>query len=378
MHRACAPLLAIVLASTPAWADDRERAAVHFAAAAAAEKRGDWRSAIVEYEQAYAAAPHPSVLFNMANAHEKLDEHRRAAELFRRYLADSPEAEDRGSVQRRIAALRDRRSRLHVVSDPVGATLIVDGQARGTTPIDVDLTAGKHRAHVEQGRDRSETVEVVAEYGEPRELVLSVPSSVTGVTPTPVRPKAAPGELSFGIGIGAHPALGAEWDSRTPVSVTGRVRGGFRLLGRVRLFAELGGAFGPSIEDDRVGIMLGPKEQFLLLAPRAGAAVTVWQLPGRARLDVFAAAGLVFGYHALLFGTETVAKQAVFGAGGGGGVELVYASAAAPRQHWLVSAAWFVLPSAVGDDTGFRSTGTVDLGGFELVLGWAVALGGGP
>ena len=103
-------LTLVLAAATHARADDRETAGIHFQAAQAAEKRGDFKGAIEEYEKAYKLAPHPSVLFNLGNLHEKLEDFRTAYDLFKRYLDGSPDADDRDSVKRRMERLRDRPS----------------------------------------------------------------------------------------------------------------------------------------------------------------------------------------------------------------------------------------------------------------------------
>ncbi|MBA3541037.1 MAG: hypothetical protein H0T79_15610 [Deltaproteobacteria bacterium] len=360
-------VVALALRATPAWADDPAQAGKHFTAGQAAEQRGDWQSAIAEYEQAYALAPHPSVLFNLAHAHEQLEGYRRAAEFLRKYLADNPDAEDRAVVQQRIVDLRDRSSRLRVISTP-GAELRVDGVARGATPAEIEIASGSHTAHVTFEDRSSAPVTFTVEYGEPHDLTLAV-------RPAPAPLDVAPVTLAFVMGLGIHPALGAEWDSATPISLSARLRVGARLGSRLRLFAEFGGTVGPAIEDNRVGIELGPKERFVVLTPRAGASLTLWRDPGTWRVDAFGVLGAVLGYHSLSFEPETVARQSVSGVGAGAGLEAVFASQTVPRQHWLISVGWFVMPTDVGTNTGFRSTGTVDLGGLELVIGWSAALG---
>jgi hypothetical protein len=72
---------------------------------------------------------------------------------------------------------------------------------------------------------------------------------------------------------------------------------------------------------------------------------------------------------------EVVSRQAVSGAGAGGGIAFYGGSERSRRHQYFLSAAYFVMPAAVGDDTGFRSQGTVDVGGLELAVGYAIFLG---
>jgi hypothetical protein len=148
----------LVMSGTPARADQRQ-AAEHFALAESAEKRGDWKTAIDEYSRAYALAPHPSVLYNIARSHEHLEDWAQAAEYFRRYLAEDPAAADRAEVEQRIALLEEkaRAARpaprtgtgwLIVHAQPDGAEVLVDGQPVGVTPLNREVPAGTHKVLV--------------------------------------------------------------------------------------------------------------------------------------------------------------------------------------------------------------------------------------
>jgi hypothetical protein len=103
-------LIAIALL-TPAvaWAQPspRQQAAENFKRADLADKQGRYADAIAEYEQAYALAPHPDVLFNIATDYEHLQDWERAAEYYQRYLdeRDSP-ATDADAVRIKIRDLR--------------------------------------------------------------------------------------------------------------------------------------------------------------------------------------------------------------------------------------------------------------------------------
>lgn len=359
---------ALVAAVSPARADDRETASIHFQAAQAAERRGDWQAMIDEYERAYKLAPHPSVLFNMAKGYEKLSRYREAADLLRRYLHDAPDADDRAAVEARIELDRDRPSHV-TVRFPPGATLFVDGQPVGEVPVELDLAAGVHRMHVERDADTSREQEVVLGYGDPAEPAFEL-EQAPPVTPSGGRPPT----LTIGAALGIATGIASAWDTTVALSITGRVGGSVPLGQRLRVVFDLGATFGPSIEDARVGIDLGPKERYVLFQPRAGLSYELWR-KARLHLDVFGEGALVVGYHSLSFGMEEVSKQRVAGAGAGGGIAFYGSSERAPRQQYFVSAALFVLPASVGDDTGYRSQGTVDVGGIEIAAGWSILIG---
>lgn len=349
-------------------AEDRDTARIHFQAAHAAEERGDWTTAIDEYERAYKLAPHPSVLFNMAAAHEKLGHWRKAAELLQQYLRDSPGADDRATVEGRIERFRDRPSRV-MVRFPPGATLFVDGQPRGEIPAELDLPAGLHHFHAERDADTSADQAIVLEYGDPVEPAFEL-EKAPPVTPGGGRPPT----LVIGAALGLATGLASELDTTVALSLAGRLGGSIALGKKLRVIFDLNAAIGPSVEDARVGIDLGPKERYVLFQPRGGLSFELWR-KGTLHLDVFGEAALVAGYHSLSFGDETVSRQAVGGAGAGGGVAFFGSSEQAPRSQYFISAAYFYLPASVGEDTGYRSEGTVNVGGFELGVGWSILIG---
>jgi len=361
-------VLALLAAASTARAQDRDTARIHFQAAQAAEARGDWQTAIDEYERAYKLAPHPTVLFNLAADYEKLSRFHKAAEMLQQYLQDTPDAADRATVEARIERYRNRPSHV-TVSFPPGATLYVDGQPHGEIPQELDLPAGRHVFHVERDADTSRDQEIVLEFGDPAEPAFELEKAAP-VTPSGRRPPT----LLIGAALGLHPSLASEWDTSVAVSLSVRLGGSIALGQSLRVIFDLGVEFGPSIEDARVGIDLGPKERYVLFQPRGGLSYELWR-KGAVHVDAFGEGALVLGYHSIRFGEEEVSRQGVGGAGFGGGVALFGSSDQAPRSQYFVSAGWFFLPTAVGEDTGYRSQGAVDVGGLEIAAGWSILLG---
>lgn len=153
-------LLTGAFAPSLAYADDdARRAAEHFALAESAEKREDWETAILEYKQAYALKPHPSVLYNIARNYERLEDWANAAEYYQRYLDDSGDASDRAKVEKKISVLRQRAAasrprprpgsgRLVVRSNVEGAKVTIDNVPLGVTPFEAELPAGPHQVAI--------------------------------------------------------------------------------------------------------------------------------------------------------------------------------------------------------------------------------------
>lgn len=65
---------------------------------------GRYEQAVEHFQRAYELSPQPALLFNIANALERMGEYQKAADHLRRYL-DSPRADDIASVRERIRRL---------------------------------------------------------------------------------------------------------------------------------------------------------------------------------------------------------------------------------------------------------------------------------
>jgi tetratricopeptide (TPR) repeat protein len=155
--------------AAPARAD-KKAASEHFALAESAERRKDWRTAIDEYELAYAAEPHAAMLYNIARNYERLSEPRNAGEYYRRYLDQAPDARDREKIEGRLVALRDRRSKVDVVASPEGAAVFIDDERQGEAPLSLVLDPGLHEAYVAHQGKTSRVKTFTVEYGEAQTL----------------------------------------------------------------------------------------------------------------------------------------------------------------------------------------------------------------
>jgi tetratricopeptide (TPR) repeat protein len=110
-----AVVLLLVAAHTsvaqPARDADDDKAAVARAAAVAREadaagrahyRAHDYAAAIEDYQRAHDALPDPLFLFDQAQAYRKLSDCAHAADLYRAYLQDRPDADNRAKVERFI------------------------------------------------------------------------------------------------------------------------------------------------------------------------------------------------------------------------------------------------------------------------------------
>ena len=124
-----------------ASADDGPAAArdagKHFQRAVSLYGEADYRAALVEFKRAYAASPHPSVLYNVGETQYQLQDYAGALTTFERYLAESAATDPhRAEVEGNVEVLRARVGHLTIVTIPAGADVTVDEQAVGRTPLD--------------------------------------------------------------------------------------------------------------------------------------------------------------------------------------------------------------------------------------------------
>ena len=107
----CVALVAAMLSAAPAIAQpaasaaDRKKAKAYVDAGLVAQADRDYEGAIALYRKAYELVPHPTLLFNLAQAHRLAGRQREALELYRRYVAVAPETSLAREAQQWIAAL---------------------------------------------------------------------------------------------------------------------------------------------------------------------------------------------------------------------------------------------------------------------------------
>jgi hypothetical protein len=145
--------VAPAVAAEPAGDDATARAKEAFTEGQKLYKAGKYADAVARFEAAYAAKPHPSILFNIAKCWEQLDEVAKALRSFKDYLRADPDAKDKQSVVDSIANLeRKLRAKglqqIVIFAEPKDATITVNGKMLGTSPASTELPAGTHNLKV--------------------------------------------------------------------------------------------------------------------------------------------------------------------------------------------------------------------------------------
>ncbi|MFN0251220.1 MAG: tetratricopeptide repeat protein [Kofleriaceae bacterium] len=116
-----------------------------FAAARAADEKGDLKEAIKQYERAYAISPHPFALYNIADLHRRNKHIEGAVQMFEKYL-ESPDVKDRAAVEKTIRELKAIPGTLDIDYDEPGGIVFIDGKRVGTLDkkTSFDVPSGTH------------------------------------------------------------------------------------------------------------------------------------------------------------------------------------------------------------------------------------------
>lgn len=143
----------MLLTIAPAGAlDAHESARARYERAVRLYQHRHYEAALSELTRAYALHPSYKLLFNIAEARRARGDHAGALCAFERYLEEGGSRigePRRAEVQREIVALAKRVASLTVESDVVGADVLIDGHAVGTTPLAAPVLVNAGVRHVQ-------------------------------------------------------------------------------------------------------------------------------------------------------------------------------------------------------------------------------------
>jgi hypothetical protein len=167
------------------------------------------------FQEADAIEPSTSLSFNVARSFEKLDDTSGALRWYRDFLRRSPRASNAAEVQAKVTALAATLAQagvqqISVLSEPAGATVLLDEQNVGVTPMTRDIAPGKHRLLLKMAGYADKTAEIALEPQTPQDLSLKLEPA--GATPARSdSPANAPSASDSGPRLGVVPyvAIGA-------------------------------------------------------------------------------------------------------------------------------------------------------------------------
>lgn len=188
--------LAVLFAGTSALAGARQ----HFMAGQDYYTQGRYQKAIEEFEEAYRLDPRPLLLFNIAQAYEKLGDLEKTVDYLKRFLEAEPDTDERTSLLNKIANLEARiaKTGIKVTCNVAEATVYVDGKEVGKTPIAkvVPLSSGAHKVQISKKGFKDFTMSVAISSGHSTPVEATLEEGQSG--PPPI----APVETAEGEGEG--------------------------------------------------------------------------------------------------------------------------------------------------------------------------------
>ena len=149
MKAALLSLAVIASVAAPAAADDsataKREADRHFKTGVKLFEETKYSEALAEFEQAYALASHPLVLYNLATTHRALSQYSQAVDFYNRFLTEGKGVVKPAQLakgQRELDDVLRLIARVDVTTSPEGATVSVDGRTIGPSPLGQPLILG--------------------------------------------------------------------------------------------------------------------------------------------------------------------------------------------------------------------------------------------
>ena len=108
-----------------------------------------YADAVRLFLEADAISPSAVLSYNIARAYAKLADDAQTLRWYRNYLRLNPEAKNAAEVAEYVRALSDALAKrglqqLTILTSPSGATVVIDGNPLGVSPLTVELHPGKH------------------------------------------------------------------------------------------------------------------------------------------------------------------------------------------------------------------------------------------
>lgn len=233
----------------------RKEADAHFKTGVGLFERGKYADALAAFEKAYALAPHPIVLYNIAGCHRELLHYRAAVAAYQRFLAEGAgkvPAERLDAARTELDALYARTAKVTVTLPAAlgDAELTLDGERIDTADMPLLLAPGEHRLTVRADGKRDadkivrvapgDELSVAMEPEAPPPLVVEKRDierpEVRDLIPTiPYHPR--PRRFLLSAGLGTNLARASHADTGAPIVGVGVALGRLELAADVTLVA---------------------------------------------------------------------------------------------------------------------------------------------
>jgi tetratricopeptide (TPR) repeat protein len=168
---------------------DRTYAEARFSRGLELADAGRFAEAAIAFEEAYARVPHFAVLRNVGRAWAAAGRPSSAIDAYQRFLSEGREriaASVRQQVEQEVRVLGALTTTVSIISNPADASVKVDGQPRGRTPLSLErVDAGRHLVAIEAAGFLRKEVEIVLEAKEPRSLDYTLDRMPVAPAPAP-------------------------------------------------------------------------------------------------------------------------------------------------------------------------------------------------
>ena len=174
----------------PGPAEATSEARTHFDRGVAFYDESDYAAALVEFKRAYALAPTWQVLFNIGQAYFQIRNYAQALVTLSRFLDEGrdriPEAR-RATVQAERADLANRVGHANILSNRSGATITIDDEGVGVTPLAAPALVSVGLRKVKASAPGSPPVEeeVAVSAGDTVDVRLAFPEEAAPAAPAP-------------------------------------------------------------------------------------------------------------------------------------------------------------------------------------------------
>ena len=195
MKRICLIMAAaLFLAGFNALADARQ----HFLAGQDYYSQGRYEKAVEEFEEAYRLDPRPLLLYNIAQAHEKMGHLVKAVDYLKRYLEADPDTDERTTLLNKVANLEARiaKTGIKVTSNEAEAIIYIDGKEVGTTPVAgvIPLEVGAHKVQVSKKGFEDFKMNLAVSSGQTTPVEVTLEPGLSGPAPVADLPDEGEGE----------------------------------------------------------------------------------------------------------------------------------------------------------------------------------------
>jgi tetratricopeptide (TPR) repeat protein len=154
--------------------EDPEIARAHYRTGEMYYAKRRFIDAAHEFEQAFQLSGRPLLLHHAGKAYEAGEDFARALRAYRRFLEKSPDTQDRRAVEQRISDLNLLVGRLTIRCSVDGATVRIDGEEIGATPVTPELEVKPARHELVVSRDGYATWKSQVEITLGRSIALDV------------------------------------------------------------------------------------------------------------------------------------------------------------------------------------------------------------